>query len=217
MTSQPGPTSPIGSIGWPESWTPRRLRTAAGRRDCKASMCAAGSGSRFWRPSRNPQPDSLLASGRSRWALPSPIDHSPNAVWKSCRAAASASSRPSVAARSTRASRHRVGRSAAARGRSQCAQSGTRVGAIRGGEIGPDRCTGGARLFRGRRQGGWRSRRETLRQEAAKGLKGGIPNKYEWFPFERLPAVRWRGDDTPVAPGCLLADRLGLEIEIGRT
>jgi hypothetical protein len=42
--------------------------------------------------------------------------------------------------------------------------------------------------------------REALRQEAAKGLKAGIPSKYEWFPFDQLPLVRWRGDDAPVGP-----------------
>ena len=38
----------------------------------------------------------------------------------------------------------------------------------------------------------------TLRSEAAKGLKKGIPEKLSWFPFDVLPVVRWRLDDTPV-------------------
>ena len=40
--------------------------------------------------------------------------------------------------------------------------------------------------------------RESLKKEGAKVLRGGIPEKYEWFPFDRLPEVRWRGDLTPV-------------------
>ena len=38
----------------------------------------------------------------------------------------------------------------------------------------------------------------SLRSEAAKGLKKGIPEKLSWFPFDVLPVVRWRSDDTPV-------------------
>jgi len=40
--------------------------------------------------------------------------------------------------------------------------------------------------------------RQTLLAEAAKGLKAGIPEKYSWFPFDRLPAARWADDDMPV-------------------
>lgn len=41
--------------------------------------------------------------------------------------------------------------------------------------------------------------RKALRAEAAKGLKGGIPKELTWFPFGRLPEVRWRLDDAPLA------------------
>ncbi|QEH32651.1 hypothetical protein OJF2_11300 [Aquisphaera giovannonii] len=39
---------------------------------------------------------------------------------------------------------------------------------------------------------------DRLRKEAARGLKMGIPEKLSWFPFDRLPEVRWRHDGAPV-------------------
>ena len=37
--------------------------------------------------------------------------------------------------------------------------------------------------------------REDLRKRSGQEvLKGGIPEKYSWFPFDKLPEVRWRSD-----------------------
>ncbi len=40
--------------------------------------------------------------------------------------------------------------------------------------------------------------RDALKAESVKGLNKGIPEKLGWFPFDRLPNVRWLGDDQPV-------------------
>ena len=40
--------------------------------------------------------------------------------------------------------------------------------------------------------------KEALHGEAVIGLKKGIPEKFTWFPFDRLTAARWADDDTPV-------------------
>ncbi len=42
--------------------------------------------------------------------------------------------------------------------------------------------------------------RAALQAEAVAGLKKGIPAKCSWFPFDRLPAVRWGSDGTPITP-----------------
>ena len=40
--------------------------------------------------------------------------------------------------------------------------------------------------------------RDALKAESVKELKKGIPEKLGWFPFDRLPDVRWLGDDQPI-------------------
>jgi hypothetical protein len=56
---------------------------------------------------------------------------------------------------------------------------------------------------------------DRLDQDAENGLKKGIPAELEWFPFARLPAVRWADSGKPVSPkivewflvqGCRLKD-----------
>ena len=41
---------------------------------------------------------------------------------------------------------------------------------------------------------------EKLDDEAQKGLKKGIPKELDWFPFDRLPTVRWADSGKPVSP-----------------
>ncbi len=57
---------------------------------------------------------------------------------------------------------------------------------------------GGEKPGNGRRSGRQQGSRESLRREAALGLKKGIPVKHAWFPYDRLPGARWVADDTPV-------------------
>jgi len=41
--------------------------------------------------------------------------------------------------------------------------------------------------------------REALQREAKRKLKKGVPSKLSWFPFDEMPAPRWRQDGAPVA------------------
>lgn len=41
---------------------------------------------------------------------------------------------------------------------------------------------------------------DQLDREAEKGLKKGIPNDLEWFPFSQLPSVAWADSGQPVSP-----------------
>jgi hypothetical protein len=41
---------------------------------------------------------------------------------------------------------------------------------------------------------------DKLDEEAEKGLKKGIPKELEWFPFDRLPSVRWADSGKRVRP-----------------
>ena len=41
---------------------------------------------------------------------------------------------------------------------------------------------------------------EKLDQEAQKGLKKGIPKELEWFPFDKLPEVRWADSSKQIKP-----------------
>src|SRR4030095_3907085 len=44
---------------------------------------------------------------------------------------------------------------------------------------------------------------DKLDQEAEKGLKKGVPKELDWFPFERLPTVRWADSGKQVPPAII--------------
>lgn len=75
------------------------------------------------------------------------------------------------------------------------AEKSTPVKAVLAGAL---EALGGAKSRNKPEVGDTKDSRDSLRGEAAIGLKKGIPEKCAWFPFDRLPEVRWVDDDMPV-------------------